>query len=492
MAERSAAVRFAAGIAALAAALWLLVGRGLVNYDTLYFLVWGRQIAQGQVPEIDAALAPTPHPLATLAGVLAAPLSLASDAGVHGEAAQVATIAVAFAALALLGWVVYALGSAWFDPWVGVPAAAIVLTRRPVLDFGARAYIDIPYLVLVLGALLVETRRPRAGFPVLALLAVAGLIRPEAWLFSAAYLAYLWWSDERDAGRLLRLTALAASAPLLWALGDWVLAGSPLHSLTGTRETAQTLGRVTGLDDVPLTAPRRLGEILREPVLLGAAGGLAFSWLWLRERVRLAVAAGALALAAFVILAAAGLPILARYLLAPAAIGAILCGAGAFGWRSLPRGDPRRRPWAWFGLVTVVALLAFAPAQAERIDSLRDALRIQDGIQDDLRALVREPPGALSADCLPAGVPNHRPVPLLALWMKVRPEDVVSLQERTIARGQYARPATPQVARDYVLDRRDRDKAIPPPPPGFNPVAGNGSWQVYKRCAPDVRILRGE
>lgn len=492
MPERSAAVRFGAGIAALAAALWLLAGRGLVNYDTLYTLVWGRQIAQGQAPEIDVALAPTPHPLATLAGVLAAPLSLAGDAGVHGEPAQAATIALAFVSLALLGWVVYALGSAWFDPWVGVLAAAIVLTRRPVLDFGARAYVDIPYLVLVLGALLVETRRPRAGVPVLALLAVAGLIRPEAWLFSAAYLAYLCVAGERDRRRLMRLAALAASAPLIWALADWALAGSPLHSLTGTRDTAQTLGRVTGLDDVPLTAPRRLGEILREPVLLGAAGGLAFAWLWLRERVRLAVGAGALALLAFVVLAAAGLPILARYLLLPAAIGAILCGAGAFGWRSLPRGDPRRRPWAWFGLVTLAALLAFVPAQVERIDGLRDALRIQDGIQDDLRALVREPPGALGAGCLPAGVPNHRPVPLLALWMKVRPEDVVSLQARTIARGSYARPATPQVARDYVLDRRDRDRAIPPPPPGFNLVEGNESWQVYKRCAPDVRILRGE
>ena len=78
-------------------------------------------------------------------------------------------------------------------------AAAIILTRRPVLDFGARAYVDIPYVVLVLGALLVETRRPRAGAPVLALLAVAGLIRPEAWLFSAAYLVYLVWRGERDA-----------------------------------------------------------------------------------------------------------------------------------------------------------------------------------------------------------------------------------------------------------------------------------------------------
>ena len=73
-----------------------------------------------------------------------------------------------------------------------------MLTRRPVLDFGARAYVDIPYLVLVLAALLVETRRPRAGAPVLALLALAGLIRPEAWLFSAAYVGWLILGGERD------------------------------------------------------------------------------------------------------------------------------------------------------------------------------------------------------------------------------------------------------------------------------------------------------
>jgi hypothetical protein len=478
------AARFTAAIGALATGLWLLVGRGLVNYDTLYSLVWGRQIAQGQTPDIEVALAPTPHPLATLAGVLASPLSMASDAGVHGESAQTATLIVAFVALALLGWVVYALGTAWFDPWVGVLAAAIVLTRRPMLDFGARAYVDIPYLVLVLGALLVETRRPRAGLPVLALLAVAGLIRPEAWLFSAAYVAYLVVSGERDTGRLLRLAAVAAAGPLLWALTDWALTGSPLHSLTGTRDTASTLGRVTGLDDVPLTVPRRLGEILREPVLLGAVGGLVLSWLWLRDRVRPAIVAGVLALAAFCVLAAAGLPILGRYLLLPAAIGAILCGAGAFGWRSLPEGDRRRRPWAWFGVVTLVALLVFVPAQAQRIGDLRDALRIQDGIQDDLRAFVHRPPGVLDDGCTPVGVPNHRPIPLLALWLDIEPERVVSLQERTIARGAYARPATAGVARDYVLDPRDRDKAIPPPPPGFTLVAANDSWRVFRNCVP--------
>ena len=80
-------------------------------------------------------------------------------------------------------------------------AAVIVLTRVPILDFGARAYVDIPYAVLVLGALLAETRRPRCGAPVLGLLALAGLIRPEAWLFSAAYVVWLLGPGLRSAAR---------------------------------------------------------------------------------------------------------------------------------------------------------------------------------------------------------------------------------------------------------------------------------------------------
>ena len=109
-----------------------------------------------------------------------------------------------------------ALGAAWFNPAAGVLAAAIVLTREPVLDFGARAYVDIPYLVLVLGALLVETRRPRAGAPVLGLLALAGLLRPEAWLLSAAYLAWLLVAASATWARVGRLAGLAAVGPLLW------------------------------------------------------------------------------------------------------------------------------------------------------------------------------------------------------------------------------------------------------------------------------------
>jgi len=443
---------------------WALVGHGLVNYDTLYALVWGRDLADGRLPDYDVSLAPTPHPLATLAGAVLSVLG--------AQAAIDATLVLAFVFLGALGWVTYRLGEEWVNRAAGALAAAIVLTRRPVLDFGARAYVDVPYLALVLGALLVETRRRRAGAPVLCLLGVAGLIRPEAWLFSAAYLAWLWVGGVREP----RLWALAAAAPLLWALGDLIVTGDPLHSLTGTRDTAQRLQRITGLDDVPGTVPRRLGEILREPVLFGAAGGGLLALAFLRARVALGAAAGFVAIVAFCVLAAAGLPILGRYLLAPAAILAVFCGAGAFGWAELPRGHPWRQRWAWFGAVTLVGLAAFVPAQIGRIDGLRDALRIQDAIQDDLHALTPR------LQCTPVTVPNHRPVPLLALWLDVDPDRIAVAQEHRPRSGTYVVPSSARVARRYILDPRDVDPRISPPPAGFAPVGANASWRVFARC----------
>ncbi len=485
--------RLSAVAAALAAAIWAVVGRGLVNYDTLYALVWGRDLAHGRKPGVDVILAPTPHPLGTALGVLLSPLSSAADHGVHGDSTTTVVIVLAFVALAALGILVYHLGAAWFDRWAGLLAAAIVLTRRPVLDFGARAYIDIPYVVLVLGALLVETRRPRAGLPVLGLLGVAGLIRPEAWLFAGAYLLYLLWAGERDPWRVTTYLAAAAAAPLIWLASDWIIAGDALHSLTGTRDNTRELGRVTGIGHVPTTAPRRIGEILREPILFGALGGLVFCWLWLRDRVRLALAAGIVALLAFTVLATAGLPILGRYLLLPSMIGALLCGAGVFGWRRLAQDDPHRRPWQVFGAVTIALLLLFTPSQVHRITALRHALARQDLIQGDLERLIRRPPGIVSRRCTPIGVPNHRPVPLLALWLNLEPQAIVSAQDGgRQRRGTYLQPATPAVAQDYILDPRDRRQVTAPAPPGFAQVAGNRSWLVFKRCTPGVLIHGGE
>jgi hypothetical protein len=167
----------AAWVAAVSAALLLVFPVGFPNYDTIYALVWGRELAHGASPDYGAALPPTPHPLADLLGLVATPL---------GDGAITVTMVVAYVSLGLVGYLVYRLGTLWFDRPIGAVAALFVLTRAPYLSNGLRAYVDLPYIALVLAALLMETKRPRAGWPVLALLIPAGLLRPEAWLFSLA------------------------------------------------------------------------------------------------------------------------------------------------------------------------------------------------------------------------------------------------------------------------------------------------------------------
>jgi hypothetical protein len=459
-----------------ALAAWLQTGTGFANYDTAYTLVWGADLAAGRLPDYEVSLAPTPHPLATLGGLLLAPL---------GADAEGAVVVGAFLWLGALGAVAFALGAEWFGPWAGALAAAVLLTREPVLSFGARAYVDVPYLVLVLGALLVEARRPRAGAPAVLLLVLAGLLRPEAWLLSGAYLVWLAADRDLPRRRLGGLVALAALAPGLWALSDLLIAGSPLYSLTGTREGAELLGRRTGLDDVPLTVPRRLGEILREPVLLAAAVGGVLVLALQRERARLPVAAGLVAITAFCVLAAAGLPILGRYLLLPAALLATFCGAGALGWLRLSAGHPWRGRWRAIGVLALLALVAFIPRQVERIGDLRSALRIQREIRDDLRALARAPAfAAADRACSPVTVPNHRPVPHLALWLDRRPREIVSARLGLPRSGLYLDPAGARVERNYVLDPNDPVRTVPRVPPGFRRVAGNRSWVLYSRCPP--------
>ncbi|MFN2612727.1 MAG: hypothetical protein ABR536_05100 [Solirubrobacterales bacterium] len=460
-----------AWVAGIAMALWLAIGHGFPNYDTFYSLVWGDELAHGHGPDYGATLVPTPHPLATLFGVLVSPL---------GDQAETATIVIAFLALGSISYLVYRLGELWLNRWVGMLAAAIVLTREPFLDYGARAYVDLPYIALVLGAVVVEARRPRGGWPVLSLLAVAGLLRPEAWLFSGAYLLYLAWPEKRLPD--WRLALLAAAAPLAWAAFDLAVTGDPLYSLTGTRDTVSALGRDTGIVDALRLAPRRLGEILREPVLLGAAGGLVFGIGLMRRRTALPAAAGGLALGAFLVLATAGLAVITRYLLLASVFGALFAAAGVLGWLSLERQHPWRRRWAAFGIVVVLAMLVFAPQQFNRLSDLRDSLGEQEQIRNDLHAVTEEP--RFDRSCRRISIPSTQGVPLLALWLDLRPSQI-STSAAPPSPGYLIAPANTEVAERFALDRHDPAGAGLPP--GINlrlaTTAANSSWLVFGACA---------
>jgi hypothetical protein len=504
----------AAWIAAVTAALLLVFPAGFPNYDTIYALVWGRELAHGMSPDVGSALPPTPHPLTELLGLVTTPL---------GNGAITVTMVIAYASLGLIGFFVYRLGAIWFDRWIGAVAAAIVLTRAPFLSNGLRAYIDLPYIALCLGALLFEAKRPRAGWPVLALLALAGLLRPEAWLFAGAYWLWLtlsieprehslhtrevaqvqmglkrpnggrfkpicglfgWelgWRGERRPADLVWLAALAVAGPVLWVLFDAITAGDPLYSWTGTKETVETLERQTGPVDLVLYGPRRLGEVLQWPGMVGALGGVVLGLAFLRRRSALGVAAAALALLAFALLACGGLAILPRYTMLAAAILAIFVGVALLGWRLLESGHPWRRRWQLFAALVALMFVAWLPNQWDLDSRVDTDLTNQARIEGDLSDLVDD--GAFEPLCGPIAVPNHRAIPRLAFGLDIRPTEIVSASEEGVPRrGYFVAPASPFVIHNFILDPNDPTDFDLDVPPRFTLVAENESWKVYRHC----------
>ncbi len=474
-------------IAAGALALRLIAGVGFANYDTLYALAWGGQLSRGSTPAYSVPIAPTPHPLVEALGLVLAPFG--------PRAAEDVTVALGFLALSACGWAIYRLGAEWFGWAAGALAALIFLTRVDVLSDGVRAYVDIPYLMFVLFALVVESRHQRAGrgpagTPVLALLALAGLLRPEAWAFSGLYWLYLMGLAPRSARgpswrarprtEIVRLTLLAAAAPLVWVLSDLAVTGDPLWSLTNTTHTAETLGRETGIANVPEYIPRRIGEILRPPVLVAAALGGVLSLLWLRSSAIIGAVAGVIAVLVFAAFATVGLPIDTRYAFLASAILCIFAGAGAFGWARLPRGDPHRRWWMAGGALVLVALAAYIPSQYHSAHRELGKLARTHEIEGELLALVDD--HAINLRCGPVGVPNHAPVPLLALYLETSPRNVVSPEAGHIASGVYVDPAGKEVEEDYVLDPRDPVPKHASVPPGFTESATNRSWLIFQGC----------
>jgi hypothetical protein len=317
---------------------------------------------------------------------------------------------------------------------------------------------------------------------VLVLLGLAGLLRPEAWLFIAAY--WLWLYPALDRAGRIRYAALAAAAPVIWGISDLLVTGDALWSLHGTHDLAQELGRKTGIANVPRVMPRRLGEIMRLPELIAAVIGFVAGLVWLRARTLLPAAIAALAGLAFVGFGIAGLPLIGRYLFLAGTMLALFAALAALGWTAVGPDRPRvRRGWLIGGLAVLAACAAFAPQQADRLRSLRTDIANRDRVQADLHSLVESAPGRRALDrCGRLFVPNHRPVPMLAYWTGRAPAEIVSAQgERPTPDGLFLAPANPTVAKLSILDPRD-PSAPGTRPPGYRLLALNRSWILYGGC----------
>src|SRR3989440_6591653 len=218
------------------------------NYDSYYQLLWGRQLSTGHLPDYSVFRSPTPHPLAELVGLALAPFGQAADR--------------IWVLLTMILWVgllyaIYRFTKELLGTLVAAVAVLVMLTRTDLEFFALRGVVDIWFLFLVFAAAAVEVARPRRGWPVMVLLALAGLVRPEAWVLSGAYV--LWLLPEKGLRGIWPYVLLAAGAPVAWFAWDWIVTGKPLYSLTSTRETASAFGRNRGLVGAIKTIPDYIG-----------------------------------------------------------------------------------------------------------------------------------------------------------------------------------------------------------------------------------------
>jgi hypothetical protein len=440
----------------LALLIWAVFGSGYVGYDQLYTLLWGDDLAEGRLPGYEAPRAPTPHPLPNLAGLLLVPL---------GDSSLEALKAISLLSFGALGVAAYVLGARLFSPAVGVLFAALLLTRPALVNQALIASIDVPFLALVVAAAAVEVRRPRAGVPVLVLLGVAGLIRPEAWLLAAAYVLYL---------RRPRLLALAALPPILWFASDLAVTGDPFWSFNQARATGERLagaerqGDGGVVDTIEFLARSWKGLMHLIPAFVAVAGLALVGWLW-RDRARIPLALIGLGTAAFLVIGFAGLPLLTRYYFLPAAMLCLVAAAGTLGWRELPVASRERRAGRAAGVVMAAALVVHVPFLVDHLDGALEKVDRAQRLQDDLRSIAEEPRvRELIPRCQPVQTRLFRARPTL-LWERRDdpPARVVATRRLDLSEG---------ILLVYALEER------PLRPPGYRRVAANRSWTLLARC----------
>ncbi len=459
----------AGGLALAAIVAWALVPT-YPNYDTYYHLVWGREILDGARPTFEAYAAPTQHPLY---------LALCTVVGLVGDDADRLLVLVGALSLVALGWATYRVGEAVFGRWPGLLAAAFVGSSFAFLLYAARAYVDVPFLALVLWAAALEARAPRRGAAVMALLAVAGLLRPEAWVLAGAYL--LWcWPRRATRGRA-GLLALAAVGPVVWALVDLWVTGDPLYSLHATSDLAEELNRNRGLGDVPGSFVTFLVDTARPPVAAAAVGGALLAWR-LRAGRSLHVPAALFGAGALTFLASAlaGLSVLPRYLTVPSVAVCLLGGYGVLGFTTLPPGRARTL-WARAAIGAAVVGAAFVAIRAPVVNRLIAELRFIRGTHVELVSILRDPAVQRALPCGTLTFPNYRLVPD-ARWILDLPAPRVgarSARRRDRGVAMFVVGAKELERYGFAAGASPSTNA---PDPGFVPVARNARYAAYAAC----------
>lgn len=475
--------------------LWAAILIGLVlftavrpmypNYDTAYALVWGDQIAHGHLPDFEVFKTPTPHPLFNL---YTAALSFTGNAAIP----ILLYLSLAMYVALLAG--IYRLVQLKISTVAAFATVLVLLTRTDLLAFAFRSMLDIPFLLMIVWAAVLELMRPRRGTAPLVLLTLAGLLRPEAWLLAGIY--WLWLAvgiarpglklpgEQPSAGRLLAYAGLVASAPVLWVAHDWVIAGEPFYSLTSTRDVAGELNRQKSLPEAIRLLPHYAGA--SEPIVNPVAGVLGFGLAVYALRARMFML-GALAVTGaltYLLISIAGLSVIPRYLVLTSLVACIGVAFALVGWTQLS-GRARQIGIAIavfaFGLMLVRAPSYLHDAQGLNTSTLQTSVKFSRIYK------IVESPRVLRQvrSCPPLIAPTHEVVPVLRYKLEMAKDRVIASTQTTSTplRGVQMHPTgflepLAMTNISHVL----RKPWTNFPYPNFHFLAENRAWIVYVSC----------
>ena len=444
------------------------------NYDSYYSLLWGRELLHLDALSFTAYRAPTEHPLAIAFGALLTPL------GDNADRVMVACAVVAFVVL-VAG--VYALGTTAFTPLVGAVAAALLVTRFDFPFLAARAYIDIPYLAVVIWAAVIEARAPRRRpVLVLVLLAAAGLMRPEAWVLAGVY--WLWLFPKATWRQRAIYAVLAAVGPLVWSSVDLAVTGDWKYSLTGTKDLAEELGRNKGGSAVPEALYAFLIKLAKFPVVIGGAAGLLLAVVLTPRRALMPLALFLLGVGTFALVGFAGLSVIDRYLLVPSLCVMVFAAVFIAGWTMLRERSAWRRVWATGAAALVIFGIVFTATRVN-LEQLHNELRFRGDAHTALEAVLRDPAVVAGLRCGPVYVPNHKLIPDVR-WILDRPRSGV-LARSSDKVGAPGKGVVLLVHDRIALFKQalvsDNDNPVDDLPPlGFTRVATSRYYGAYVNC----------
>jgi hypothetical protein len=372
------------------------------TYDSFYALLWGRDLLHSQLPDFSVYRGPTEHPLAIAFGMLCA------LCGQGGARLMVLGSIGSFVALTAG---VYRLTRLCFGPLVAVLAALLMLSRLFDANLAAQGYLDITYVALIVWAAALEVQRARRGGAVFVLLALAGLLRPDAWVLSGAYWLWCAWPRAVTNRRRLGYLALAGSAPVLWVALDAIVTGDPLYSLHSTAVLAAELERTQGFSSVLAATWRYLVRIDKLPVVVGGIGGVGLA-LWLTpRRTRVPAAVLAILLLVYVAEGAVGASVIDRYMLGSATLLLPFCALAIGGWSLLREGSLLRRVWMAGG-AALVLYGAVAAVSVTSLGSARTTLSYHEDFHEGLAAALHAPAvRAELARCPLLSLPDNKLIP---------------------------------------------------------------------------------